>query len=128
MRHAIALSVIALMLTIGATVASAQSAGPDEAIKPNGAVEQQFALTTGQRQAIYNLVIQQRVKPRSRELSVAVGAPVPPSTELTDLPDQVAADDPSSASLKYALVENDIVVVDPAAMRVVEVIHNGARP
>jgi hypothetical protein len=57
-----------------------------------------------------------------------IGAPVPPSTELLDLPNLVSNDDTAAGLLKYAMVQSDIVVVDPLSMRVVDVIHGGAKP
>jgi hypothetical protein len=112
----------------GATAALAQSAGPDEAVRPNGAVTQQLALTAGQKSAIYNAVIGQRLRPRTDQIPVSVGALVPPFVELIDLPDQANAGNASAAVLKYAMVENDVVVVDPVLMRVVDVIRGGAKP
>jgi len=108
--------------------ASAQTAGPDEAVGPNGAVTQKLALTVVQRNAIYNAVVQQRVRSSSRGMAAAIGAPVPPSVALRDLPDQAAVGTAGTGVLKYAMVEDDVVVVDPITMRVVDVIHQGARP
>jgi hypothetical protein len=119
---------VLLGLFFGIAPAFAQSAGPDEAIQPNGTVRQNLPLTAGQRSAIYNIVIRQRAKPHADQISVAVGAPVPPTVDLVDLPDQATADNPSAALLKYAMVHGDVVVVDPVAMRVVDVIRNGAKP
>jgi hypothetical protein len=129
MRNILRLSAAALLgLFFGIAPALAQSAGPDEAIQPNGTVRQNLALTAGQRSAIYNIVIRQRAKPHADQISVAVGAPVPPTIDLVDLPEQATADNPSAALLKYAMVHGDVVVVDPVAMRVVDVIRNGAKP
>jgi hypothetical protein len=129
MRNILQLSAAALLgLFFGIASALAQSAGPDEAIQPNGTVRQNLALTAGQRSAIYNIVIRQRAKPHADQISVAVGAPVPPTIDLVDLPDQATADNPSAALLKYAMVHGDVVVVDPVAMRIVDVIRNGAKP
>jgi Protein of unknown function (DUF1236) len=129
MRNILRLSAAALLgLFFGIAPALAQSAGPDEAIQPNGTVRQNLALTAGQRSAIYNIVIRQRAKPHAEQISVAVGAPVPPTIDLVDLPDQATANNPSTALLKYAMVHGDVVVVDPVAMRVVDVIRNGAKP
>jgi hypothetical protein len=122
----LALSLVAS--SFGATAALAQSAGPDEAVLPNGAVTQQLALTAAQRSAIYNIVIRERAKPRAGQIAVSVGAPVPPFAELRDLPDQASAGTPSAADLKYAMVENDVVVIDPVMMRVVDVIRGGTKP
>jgi hypothetical protein len=100
-----------------------------------GAVTQQLVLTEAQKTAIYNAVLQQRVHGSAGTpgaVPAAVGAPVSPAAELTGLPDQAAAqasvDDALAMNLKYAMVEDDIVVVDPFRMRVIEVIHGNARP
>jgi hypothetical protein len=62
----------------------------------------------------------------------AVGAAVSPAAELAVLPHQAAAiasvDDAPGKDLKYAMVEDDVVVVDPVKLRVVEVIHGNNRP
>jgi len=129
MRNILRLSVAALLgLFFSVAAALAQSAGPDEAIQPDGTLRQNLALTAGQRSAIYNIVIRQRAKPHADQMSIAVGAPVPPTIDLVDLPDQATADNPSAALLKYAMVHGDVVVVDPVAMRVVDVIRNGVKP
>jgi Protein of unknown function (DUF1236) len=129
MRNILRLSAAALFgLFFSVAAALAQSAGPDEAIQPDGTLRQNLALTAGQRSAIYNIVIRQRAKPHADPMSIAVGAPVPPTIDLVDLPDQATADNPSAALLKYAMVHGDVVVVDPVAMRVVDVIRNGAKP
>ena len=129
MRNILRFSAAALLgLFFGMAPALAQSAGPDEAVQPNGTVAQTLALTAGQRSAIYNIVIRERAKPHADQITVAVGAPVPPTIDLVDLPDQATADNPSAALLKYAMVHGDVVVVDPVAMRVVDVIRNGAKP
>jgi hypothetical protein len=57
-----------------------------------------------------------------------VGTPVFPSVPLSDLPSTAAIDGSGMEFLKYAMVEDDVVVVDPIRMRVVDVIHGGAIP
>jgi hypothetical protein len=129
MRNILRFSLAALLgLFFGIAPALAQSAGPDEAVQPNGTVRQTLPLTAGQRSAIYNIVIRERVKPHADQIIVTVGAPVPPTIDLVDLPDQATVNNPSAALLKYAMVHGDVVVVDPVAMRVVDVIRNGAKP
>jgi hypothetical protein len=108
--------------------ADAQTIGPDEAVNANGAVTQQFVLTQAQKAAIYNVVLQQRVRTSTTHVPVTVGAPVSPLAELAQLPDQAAADAPLVADLKYAMVEDDVVVVDPISMRVVDIIHGSTKP
>jgi hypothetical protein len=129
MRNTFRYSTAALLgLFFGIAPALAQSAGTIETVQPNGSVTQTLALTAGQRSAIYNIVIRERAKPHADQIAVAVGAPVPPTIDLVDLPDQATADNPSAALLKYAMVHGDVVVVDPVAMRVVDVIRNGVKP
>jgi hypothetical protein len=128
MRTVLLLSTATLLGLLSGTLgASAQSAGLDEAIGPHGAVTQKNELTPGQKNAIYNIVIQQKIRAPADRIAPAVGAPVPPSTELLNLPDE-AHGDTSLALLKYAFVEDQVVVVDPIAMRVVSVIRGNARP
>ena len=129
MRNILGFSTAALFgLFFSIAPALAQSAGPDEAVQPDGTVRQNLALTAGQRSAIYNIVIRERAKPHADQIIVTVGAPVPPAIVLVDLPDQATVNNPSAALLKYAMVHGDVVVVDPVAMRVVDVIRNGAKP
>jgi hypothetical protein len=129
MRNILQFSAAALFgLFFGIAPALAQSAAPDEAVQPDGTVRQNLALTAGQRSAIYNIVIRQRAKPHADQIVITVGAPVPPTIDLVDLPDQATANNPSAALFKYAMVHGDVVVVDPVAMRVVDVIGNGVKP
>lgn len=53
---------------------------------------------------------------------VSVGAPVPPAIELYVLPDDALAQVPAAKTVKYTMVENQLVLVDPTTMRVVDVI------
>jgi hypothetical protein len=121
------LFVAALILGVGTGRAWAQSPGFDEAVGPTGIATQQLTLSPAQRSAIYNSVMRQRVPASSWGMAAAIGAPVPPSAELLDLPDQ-AVDEENGGFLEYAMVDGDVVVVDPIAMRVVDVIHPGAGP
>jgi hypothetical protein len=136
MRSIIRLAGLVLFGSIlGCTVSNAQSAGPDEAIGPDGKMAQDLALTAVQKKAIHDAVFQQGVKPCIRSkpdtgaLAASVGAPVPPSADLAGLPDAATANDPWAADLKYAMADSDvIVIVDPVLMRVVDVIRGGAAP
>jgi hypothetical protein len=62
----------------------------------------------------------------SRGINAVVGSPVLPSVPLFDLPS--AANIEAAGFLKYAMVEDKVVVVDPIRMRVVDVIRSGATP
>ena len=120
---------VLLGTVLGSAAAFAQSAGLDEVVQPNGSVAQNVTLTAAQRSAIFNAIFHQPVKPSGAQLAAAVGTSVPQTVDLTDLPDSAVAGDPAAADLKYAMTANDvIIVIDPVQMRVVDVIHNNAKP
>ena len=121
-------SLIFFLLLCSAGGAAAQMAGPDEAIGPRGGITQKLALTQAQKSAIYNAAVRQKVPTSSRGIIAVVGAPVLPSVPLFDLPSAANIEAAEIKFLKYAMVEDDVVVVDPIWMRVVEVIHGGAAP
>jgi len=116
----------ASLLTAGG--ASAQSIGPDEAIGPDGAVRQMLQFSPIERSAIYNAAAAQRLRGSSRGVTPAIGAPVPPALALRDLPNQAALGTVDGEPLKYAMVEGEVVVIDPVRMRVVDVIRRGLPP
>jgi hypothetical protein len=130
MRAAISLFVLVLAGTVlGSAAIHAQSAGSDEIIQPGGAITQSVVLTAAQKKSIYNAVFQQPVKTYTFELATSIGAEVPPSVELADLPSDVIGGEPWAAGLKYATAgDNIIVVVDPVRRRIVDVIHRGTEP
>jgi hypothetical protein len=120
------LSFAVIAFLVGTGGSFAQTVSTDEAVQPDGIMSQSFALTDAQERAIYNAVIGQRVGNSTTRIPTAIGAVVPQGIELGDLPDQAVAGMPGA--LKYAMVEGDVVVVDPIRMRVVDVIHHSARP
>jgi hypothetical protein len=117
----------ALAITAALSPAAAQTAAPDEFVSPKGEVSQPSGLSASQRSAIYNLVVRDRVRIVDTKLAAIVGAPVPPWAELRDLPNQAEGDE-IGALLKYAMVDGNIVIVDPIARRVVDVIRADAKP
>ena len=60
------------------------------------------------------------------QIRPAVGAAVSRAVPLSELPEDAGIN--AATFLKYAMVEDDVVVVDPIQMRVVEIIHGAARP
>ena len=54
---------------------------------------------------------------------MAIGAQVPPVTELYFLPDNALATAPEAKGVKYTAAQNRVVLVDPTTMRVVDVIR-----
>jgi hypothetical protein len=83
-----------------------------------------LALTPVERTAILNAVRQE--KPASvnkpSDTSVSVGAQLPASIALNILPDAALAQAPSAKTVQYTLIQNQVVLVDPTNMRVVDII------
>ena len=52
----------------------------------------------------------------------SIGAPVPPAIELYMLPDAVLAQVPAAKTVKYTVVKNQLLLIDPTNMRVVDII------
>lgn len=122
------LSLAALILTIPlAGSAFAQSVGANEAVSRDGAARGGgLTLTPTQKSALYHAVLQQRAGATTASIDPTVGATVSRSVPLSDLPSQGGIDD--DTVLKYAMVQGDLVVVDPIRMRVVDIIHGSTRP
>lgn len=92
---------------------------------PTGAVAPaaQLALTPDQKVAIYNAVNHELAKPAAPAgVPTTLGAQVPPAIELYVLPDGALAAAPEAKGMKYTLVQNQVVLIDPTTMRVVDVI------
>jgi hypothetical protein len=108
---------------LAADGARAQSVAPDETVGPDGTIAQKLQFSPVERSAILNSAAAQRVHGANRGVTAAIGAPVPPTLPLRDLPDQAAVGAEGGPVLKYAMMEDEIVVVDPIRMRVVDVIR-----
>jgi len=108
-----------LLMLFGAVDSVAQEVGPNEGLTLPGHITQNVFLTKAQRVAIYNIAMQQRMTVLIGGISAIVGAPVPPSTSLADIPEDTGI----GGLLKYVMMDEDILVVDPLQMRVVDVIH-----
>ncbi len=117
---------VVLTFLLGTANAVAQSVGADEAITSHGAVTQSVELTAAQKSAIYNAIVRQRVHASSMQIEALVGAPVSRSVTLAELPEQTGLAE--ATFFKYAMVADDVVVVDPIRMRVVDVIRGNIRP
>src|SRR5262245_54635953 len=83
----------------------------------------QWRLTETQRSAIAAAVKRDNkaVEP-SVSFVAAVGAAVPPAIELYLLPDTILAEVPAARSVKYTVMKNQLILVDPTNMRVVDII------
>jgi len=124
-----------LVLLVGVGLAAAQGV-PDSRSEPaildrakpeppTGAVApaSQLALTPEQKVAIYNAVHHEAAKlVAPAGVPTTPGAQVPPAIDLYVLPDGALAAAPEAKGMKYTLVQNQVVLIDPTTMRGVDVI------
>jgi hypothetical protein len=107
----------ALILTGSVALAAAQTGGTTA---PSMALE----LTPQQRTAIYRSVAGSNLRtPPPPDLPLAVGAQIPPATELYALPEAVTAEVPTAKFYRFTVTQNRVVIVDPTNLKVVDVIQ-----
>jgi hypothetical protein len=118
---------IALAYASSVHWAAAQEGFPGGAGDPQSkAMSQpsQLRLTPAQRTTILNAVLAESAKiTPPPKFQAAVGAQVPPSIELRTLPSVAMAQAPELRSLQYTMSQNQVLLVDPTTMRVVDIIR-----
>jgi hypothetical protein len=124
---------ILLVIAIGCTAKGQTSSPPGGTIEhigpltPNGEMSaspplQAPALTAAQKTAIFRSVIIDKSRSGATEnLNVAVGEPVP-TVELHPLPPNALAQAPAARQYRYTVLADQVVLVDPRTLRVVDVI------
>jgi Protein of unknown function (DUF1236) len=126
---ALALALLGGSSIAGLGVASAQLGSPPPTVEEGTITRSdphstQLRLSETQKSAIADAV---RRENKAAEPSVSfvasVGAPVPPVIELYMLPDKVLAEVPGAKRVKYTVMKNQLVLVDPTTMRVVDIIQ-----
>ena len=80
---------------------------------------QPLQLTPVQRQTVYRTIRETRVAPAQPTVSYRVGMRVPQTQQLYELPATVGVEVPAIRSYKYMMVNNRVVLVDPATSEVV---------
>jgi hypothetical protein len=123
-RIAMPISIVAALLAFAATTppATAQAVGADEAAPARLAPH--IALSPAQKRAIYAAISRQRLRTSALDIPLTVGATVSRSAVLLTLPDEARGDDLPGQDLKYATVDNNVVLVDSISMRVVDIIRS----
>jgi Protein of unknown function (DUF1236) len=112
---------------VAAVIAGASTASAQTTIITREPVESRTAvasepleLTPVQRRTIYRTIVREKVLSAEPTVEYRVGAPVPDSVRLYSVPQEVAVEVPAIRSYKYMVVNNRIVLVDPATSQVVE--------
>jgi len=116
-RHA----AIAAVLIAGASAASAQTTIiTREPVESQTVVRtESLQLTPVQRRTVYRTIVRERVSPAQPTVEYRVGTRVPESVRLYSVPQEVAVEVPAIRSYKYMVVNDRVVLVDPATSEVV---------
>lgn len=127
-RHA----VIAVALMAGATAAQAQTTViTREPVESQTVITREpvqretvvtrapLQLTPVQRQTIYRTIVRERVQPAPPTVEYRVGTRVPESAQLYEVPQEVAVEVPAIRQYRYMMVNDRVVLVDPATSEIV---------
>ncbi len=121
---------IAVALLASAGVAAAQtSPSPSSPMSPPSATTGRSSqatplqLSAKQKTEIFQTVTKEKVKsPPPANMAISVGSQVPASVELYPLPANVVSQVPAAKSYKYTVAQNQVVLVDPTTMKIVDII------
>jgi Protein of unknown function (DUF1236) len=116
-RHA----AIVVTLIAGASPASAQTTViTREPVESRTVVTTEpLQLTPVQRRTIYRTIVRERVTPARPTVEYRVGTRVPESVHLYAVPQEVAVEVPEIRAYKYMVVNDRVVLIDPATSEVV---------
>jgi len=127
MKNRLRYGTIALAFVSGIGLAAAQGNSPGAGGEiQSGATSQpsQLKLSPAQRTAILAAVLQNGAKITvPPNFQASVGSSVPPSIELYTLPNGAVSQSPELRTLKYTMAQNQVVLVDPTTMRVIDIIR-----
>jgi hypothetical protein len=111
---------------VAALLGAAGTAGAQTTVIIREPVESRTVVTTGplqlspvQRQTIYRTIVHESVAPAPPTVEYRVGARVPESVRLYSVPQEVAVEVPAIRAYKYMVVNDRVVLIDPATSEVV---------
>jgi hypothetical protein len=121
-RQTAILATIAALLLGGATTANAQTTviTREPAQTQTIVTEQPLRLAPVQRRTIYRTIVRERVLPARPTVEYRVGMRVPQTARIYTVPETVAVEVPAIKTYKYMMVNNRIVLIDPATSEVVD--------
>jgi hypothetical protein len=113
----------AAILVLTSTVTASAQTTVIERESPSIITRERVDLTPAQRTIIYRSVSRERVRAPSADVQVRLGARVPRSVQLYEMPTTIVEEVPPLRRYRYMVVNDEVVLVDPATSEVVEVIH-----
>ena len=79
-------------------------------------------LSAAQRRAVWNDLSKQGTNQNAAGLDATIGTFVPKTVKIEPIPSKVAADNPSLRPYYFAMVDNKLVIVDPANKVIADVV------
>lgn len=76
-------------------------------------------LTPVQRQTIYRTIVREQAQPAPGAVAYSIGTRIPQDTQVYAVPQQVAVEVPAVKTYKYMVVNDRVLLVDPATSEVV---------
>jgi hypothetical protein len=117
-RHAAI--VAALLASAGAASAQTTVITREPVESRTVVTSEPLQLTPVQRRTIYRTIVRERVSPARPTVEYRVGTRVPESVQLYAVPQDVAVVVPAIWSYKYMVVNDRVVLIDPATSEVVD--------
>jgi len=115
---------LSLLSNIGGAYAQSFNQFPSDTTSPGASEPEGLKLSPAQRATIFKAISQEKDKiSPPPPFQARIGAEAPASIALYILPDAAVAQIPGGQQYKYTVVQNQIVLVDPTTMRVVDVIR-----
>ena len=116
-RHA---TIVAALLAGASTTSAQTTVITREPVESRTVVTTEpLQLTPVQRHTVYRTIVRERVRPAQPAVEYRVGTRVPPSVQLYSVPQEVAVEVPAIRSYKYMVVNDRVVLIDPATSEVV---------
>jgi len=110
----------ALLASVGAASAQTTVITREPVESRTVVTTEPLQLTPVQRRTIYRTIVRERVSPARPTVEYRVGTRVPESVQLYAVPQDVAVEVPAIRSYKYMVVNDRVVLIDPATSEVVD--------
>ena len=115
---------VALLILAGVAPAASQDGGVHPGAETNPAAVKNLKLSPEQKQTIYTSISNQKQKETAPPtFRAAIGVVVPSSIELQPLPKTIVELIPDLRDFEYAMVANQVLLVDPKNKQVIEIIN-----
>ena len=96
---------------------------PDHATTGTAATNDRLNLTSAQRQEIWQSVSKQAAKETPPAgFTAKVGEAMPNAVKLQPLPNSVSSQVPAVKPYEYAMLQNQVLIVDPSSKKIVDII------